>query len=94
MGLCLRFRRRSYNELYIGFFVVTMIVAGVPACIGLCEWNLNFKFCQYYDEELDAYLGGMTGLECFTFIGTCGKSGKGKQEVKDPYITEFLARMA
>ena len=90
MGLCLRFRRRAYAELYIGFFVVTMIVAGVPTMIALFEWGFSFKFCQYYDEEMDAYLGGMTTLEFITWMCTCGKSAKGKDSDKDPFITEFL----
>jgi len=39
---------------------------------------------------MDAYLGGMTTLEFITWMCTCGKSAKGKDSDKDPFITEFL----
>ena len=63
MGLCLNYKRRSYTETYIGIMIMTMIVAGIPTCIMTTEFVLNFKMCQYYDEEKDAMLGGMTVLE-------------------------------
>ena len=45
MGLCIKYGRRSYSELYIGFIVVNIVVAGVPALIALVEFILNYKFC-------------------------------------------------
>jgi hypothetical protein len=88
MGLCLNYRRHPYSEIYIGFLVVMMIMLGVPTCIGIIEFVLNFKFCRRYDEEVDAMLGGMTICECFTYIFTCGKS----IDVPTQDVDEFVYR--
>lgn len=45
MGLCLNYKRHPYSEIYVGFMVVMMIVLGIPTCIGIIEFILNFKFC-------------------------------------------------
>jgi hypothetical protein len=73
-GLCLNYKRRPYYEVYIGIMVVLMIVLGIPTCILTVEFVLNFKFCQKYNEEVDAMMGGMTICEAITYIVTCGKS--------------------
>ena len=47
---------------------------------------MNFKFCQTYDEEADAMLGGMTICEFLFYILTCGKSNQVKPFIADDYI--------
>lgn len=89
MSLCIYYHRRNYTELYVGFLVVIMIVVGIPTFIGLIEFFLNFKFCQKYDEEADAMLGGMTFCEAIFFILTCGKSMRAKQFIADEYIVKY-----
>jgi hypothetical protein len=54
--------------------VMMMIVVGIPTCVQTMEFILNYKFCRTYDEEKDAYLGGMSVCEFLTFILTCGKA--------------------
>ena len=71
---CINYKRRSYNEVYIGITIVTLIVAGIPTCILTVEFILNFKFCSQYDEEAETILGGMTILEAITYMLTCGES--------------------
>ena len=93
-GLCLRYGRRPYNELYIGVLVMLAIVAGFPTCISTCEFILTYKFCQTYDEENDITIGGMTVLECVSWIFTCGKAMKLPEAVEDEYIVDFNRRMA
>lgn len=87
-GLCLNYGRRAYEEVYIGAFVVSMIFAGIPTCIGAVEFVLNYKFCQTYDEETDANVGGLTICECITWIFTCGKA----LQDPEPEIDEFMER--
>mmetsp|Transcript_2214 Transcript_2214/g.3835 ORF Transcript_2214/g.3835 Transcript_2214/m.3835 type:complete len:253 (+) Transcript_2214:561-1319(+) len=89
MGLCLNYKRHPYSEIYLGVMVVMMIVLGIPTCIGIIEFILNFKFCQRYDEEKDAMLGGMTICECFTYMLTCGKSMDVPPQDKDEYIYKY-----
>jgi hypothetical protein len=48
------------------------IVMGIPTCVGIIEFILNFKFCRKWDEENEAMLGGMTICECITYILSCG----------------------
>ena len=50
MSMCIHYIRRPYTEVYIGIFVVTMIVAGIPTCILTVEFVLNYKFCSKYDD--------------------------------------------
>lgn len=93
-GLCLRYGRRPYNELYIGVLVVLAIVAGFPTCISTCEFILTYKFCQTYDEENDITVGGMTVLECITWMFTCGKAMRLPVDSEDEYLVDFRKRMA
>lgn len=86
---CVHYIRGNFNDLYIGFLVVLMIVVGIPTCIGIFEFFLNFKFCKHYDEEADAQVGGMTFCECLTYIFTCGKSMQIKEIVEDEYILKY-----
>lgn len=44
MSDCIHYERRPYSELYIGFIVVLLIVVGIPTCIGLMEFILQYKF--------------------------------------------------
>ena len=74
MAECIHYERRPYSELYIGFIVVILIVVGIPACIGLMEFILQYKFCPIRIEEANATVGGTTICECFVKIITCGKS--------------------
>ena len=87
-GLCLNYMRRSYSEVYIGGFVVMMIVVGIPTCIGTVGFVLNYKFCQHYDEEQDVNVGGLTICECITACFTCGKALK----APEPELDEFMER--
>ena len=88
-SMCLHFIRMPYSEVYIGIFVVTMIVGGIPTCILTVEFALNFKFCSKYDEEADAMLGGMTICEGFTYLVTCGKSFEAIVILQDDYVYSF-----
>ena len=89
MGLCLRYKRRSYTEMYLGAMVVMMIVLGIPTCIGTIEFMLNYKFCRTEDEELDALIGGMTICEAFTYALTCGKSERRLVTNEDDYVYKY-----
>lgn len=73
---------------------MTMIVVGIPTCIMTTEFVLNFKMCQYYDEEKDAMLGGMTILEAITWIFTCGKSMMAPEPDKDEFLVQYEEKMA
>jgi len=86
MAQCTTYLRRSYTEVYIGIFVVTMIVAGIPTCILFVEFLLNFKFCSKFDEEAETQLGGMTICEAISFVCTCGQSNKAPTAIQDDYI--------
>ena len=81
MSMCIHYKRRSYTEVYIGIFVVTKIVAGIPTCILTVEFVINYKFGGKWDDQAEAYLGGMTICEGITYAGTCGKSYKAKINV-------------
>lgn len=85
-GLCLNYKRRPYFEVYIGIMVVLMIVLGIPTCILTVEFVLNFKFCQKYNEEVDAMMGGMTICEAITYVVTCGKSQESPDQIQDDYV--------
>ena len=87
---CINYSNRSYNELYIGIMVLLTIVVGIPTCVGTLEFLLNYKFCRYYDEEKDAFLGGLTVCEAFTYILTCGKAMEKKEIITDSYVYEAV----
>lgn len=87
-GLCLHYGRRSYAEVYIGAFVVIMIVAGIPTCIMSIGFILDYKFCREYDEETDADVGGLTICELITACFTCGKA----LQTPEPERDEFMER--
>jgi len=86
---CINYKRRPYMEVYIGIFVVTMIVAGIPTCILTVEFVLNFKFCARYDDQVEMTIGGMTLCEATTYALTCGKSDQAPESVQDNYIEQF-----
>ncbi len=65
-------------ELYIGLAMSFLIVVGFPSCIAMIIKFLNYKFCAKFNEEKEARLGGMTILEFFTYILTCGQSLRGR----------------
>jgi hypothetical protein len=65
-------------ELYIGISMSFFIMVGCPTIIGIIIKCIGYKYCAKYDEEREAVLGGMTILEFFTFVFTCGKSLQGK----------------
>ena len=58
-----------------------MITAGIPTCILTTEFFLNYKFGTYYDDEAEAYLGGMTICEGITYVLTMGASNKAPEIV-------------
>lgn len=53
-------------ELYICVLVVLSIVVGIPTCIKSMEFLLMFKFCRKFDEDENAYVGGVTICEALT----------------------------
>lgn len=53
-------------ELYICVLVVLSIVVGIPTCIKSMEFLLMFKFCRKFDEDENAFVGGVTVCECLT----------------------------
>ena len=65
-------------ELYIGLAMSFLIVVGFPSCIAMIVKFLNYKFFAKFNEEKEARLGGMTILEFFTYILTCGQSLRGR----------------
>lgn len=66
-----------------------MIVAGIPTCIGTVGFILNYKFCQHYDEEQDANIGGYTICECITYVLTCGKAMQRPEPEKDEFMERY-----
>lgn len=57
-------------ELYICVIVVLSIVVGIPTCIKSMEFLLMFKFCTKFDEDENAYVGGVTICEALTNLFT------------------------
>ena len=53
-------------ELYICVIVVLSIVVGIPTCIKSMEFLLMFKFCRKFDEDENAWTGGVTVCEALT----------------------------
>jgi hypothetical protein len=53
-------------ELYICVIVVLSIVVGIPTCIKSMEFLLMYKFCRKFDEDENAYVGGVTICEALT----------------------------
>jgi hypothetical protein len=53
-------------ELYICVIVVLSIVVGIPTCIRSMEIVLMYKFCRRFDEDENAYVGGVTICEALT----------------------------
>lgn len=53
-------------ELYICVIVVLSIVVGIPTCIKSMEFILMYKFCKKFDEDENAYIGGVTICEALT----------------------------
>lgn len=76
LGDCLIYKRRPYDEVYIGSAIAVAIVAGVPTCILAVEFLLNYKFCTTFNEDIGSWMGGMTICESFTYCFTCGESYK------------------
>lgn len=66
-----------------------MIYVGIPSCIIFVEFTLTYKFCRKFDEDLGAYLDGMTICESITYIFTCGKSAKIPEHSLDDYDYKF-----
>lgn len=63
---CIHYKHREYMELYICVIVVLSIVVGIPTCIKSMEFMLMFKFCQKFDEDENASVGGVTICEALT----------------------------
>lgn len=61
-------------------------MVGIPTCIGMVEFLLNFKFCKKYDEQADTDIGGMTICEILVYAITCGKSMESQKFILDDYI--------
>jgi hypothetical protein len=66
-------------ELYICVIVVLSIVVGIPTCIKSMEFLLMFKFCRKFDEDENAFVGGVTICEALTNMVT-----KKEEEVTHP----------
>lgn len=64
--------KRPFEELYVGFASIFLITIGVSLVIGIINFCLMHKFCQSYDENIDAYVGGFSICDAFTCILTCG----------------------
>ena len=86
---CFVYQRKPYSDLYIGVFVILMIYVGIPSCIIFVEFTLTYKFCRRFDEDLGAYLDGMTICESITYILTCGKSSIIPKHSLDDYDYKF-----
>lgn len=63
---CVYYKHREYMELYICVIVVLSIVVGIPTCIRSMEIVLMYKFCRRFDEDENAYVGGVTICEALT----------------------------
>jgi len=57
-------------ELYICVIVVLSIVVGIPTCIRTMELILMYKFCRTFDEDENAFTGGVTICEALTNLFT------------------------
>lgn len=73
-------------ELYICVLVVMSIVVGIPTCIKSMEFMLMFKFCRRFDEDENAYVGGVTVCECLTNLFS-NKSKENQQQVEEIVVT-------
>lgn len=87
LSQCSYYIRRSYFELYICVAVVLMIVVGVPTAIKTMEFLLMFKFCRKFDEDENAYVGGMTVCEC---LATCCSAKKPVAETHEKVVEELV----
>ena len=65
---------------------MTSIVVGFPTCIGMVEFAILYKWCTYYDEEVDAELGGMTICEGIAYVLSCGKAFSFTPYETDNYV--------
>ena len=88
-SLCINYIRRPFTEVYIGFFVITMIVVGIPTCILTVEFCLNAKFCGTWNEDLEFYEDSWTICEGLTRCFTCGKSHFKSVTIQDEYIIKY-----
>jgi hypothetical protein len=76
---CAKPFKRPFTELYIGFGTILGITLGVTLLIGFVNFCLMFKFCQHYDENLDAYVGGCSICDFISCLLTCGLILREKQ---------------
>ena len=60
---------------------------GIPTCIKTVEFIIFYKWCRYYDEDADAWLGGMTICEAVSYVFTCGKAFKDRPQETDSFVS-------
>jgi hypothetical protein len=77
---CAKPFKRPFTELYIGFGTILGITIGVSVLIGFVNFCLMFKFCQRYDEGLDAYVGGCSLCDLISCLLTCGLIFREKEQ--------------
>jgi hypothetical protein len=70
-------------ELYICVIVVLSIVVGIPTCIKSMEFLLMYKFCRKFDEDENAYVGGVTICEALTNLFSKKKAEENVQSSEE-----------
>lgn len=64
--------KRPFIELYTGLGAIFGIIIGVTFLIYLVNFCLIYKFCQRYDENLDALVGGVSICDMISCVLTLG----------------------
>jgi hypothetical protein len=71
-------------ELYICVMVVLSIVVGIPTAIKSMEFVLMYKFCRKFNEDENAYTGGVTICEALTNLFSPRKPVEDAPEAAQP----------
>jgi hypothetical protein len=83
LSQCIIYHHRTYMELYICVIVVLSIVVGIPTCIKSMEFLLMYKFCRKFDEDENAYVGGVTICEALTNLFSKKKAEENVQSSEE-----------
>lgn len=86
---CAKKFKRPFSELYTGFASIFLIAIGVTVVICFVNFCLMYKFCQYYDENLDSRVGGFSICDAITCLLTCGMVYMKKKEDLGPSADEL-----
>ena len=69
---CVTYFERPFNELYKGFATIFLIIVGISILIAIINFCMIYKFCQVYDEDVEAMVGGHSICDAISCFVTCG----------------------